>query len=342
MSYLDWFILFAVIQFIHGLGTWKLYKKANQKTWAAFIPLYNAYILMKIIGRKWWLIFLLFLPVINVLMLIVIWVETVRSFGKNSYIDTVLAVISLGFYSYYLNYFSDVKYVENRSLNPKSSSGEWTNSIIFAIIAATFVHNYFMQPYVIPTSSLEKSLLVGDFLFVSKFHYGARIPMTTVAAPMVHDTLPLINKKSYSTKLELPYLRLPGFQKIKNNDIVVFNWPVDTMLNMFYTDKYYYKPIDKKTNYVKRCVGIAGDTLEIRDGVVFINGNKNELTDRADLQFSYLIQPKNRTFGKKEMVNNYGITDPFGIINRQNTYKFISISDNTVDKFKKSSKCSIH
>lgn len=334
MSYLDWFILFAIIQFIHGLGTWKLYKKANQKTWAAFIPLYNAYILMKIIGRKWWLIFLLFLPVINVLMLIVIWVETVRSFGKNSYIDTVLAVISLGFYSYYLNYFSDVKYVENRSLNPKSSSGEWTNSIIFAIIAATFVHNYFMQPYVIPTSSLEKSLLVGDFLFVSKFHYGARIPMTTVAAPMVHDTLPLINKKSYSTKLELPYLRLPGFQKIKNNDIVVFNWPVDTMLNMFYTDKYYYKPIDKKTNYVKRCVGIAGDTLEIRDGVVFINGNKNELTDRADLQFSYLIQPKNRTFGKKEMVNNYGITDPFGIINRQNTYKFISISDNTVDKFK--------
>ena len=336
MSYTNWFILFAIIQLIHGIGTWKLYKKANQKYWAAFIPLYNAYILMKIIGRKWWLIFLLFFPVINVLMLIVIWVETVRSFGKNSYLDTFLAVISLGFYSYYLNYFSDVKYIENRSLNPKSSSGEWTNSIIFAIIAATFVHNYIMQPYTIPTSSLEKSLLVGDFLFVSKFHYGARVPMTTLAAPMVHDTIPFINKKSYSTKLELPYLRLPGFQKIKNNDIVVFNWPVDTMANMFYTDKYYYKPIDKKTNYVKRCVAIAGDTLQIKDGIVYINGYKNELSDRADLQFSYLVQPKNRNFNKKALVNNYGITDPFGFfgVKYQDTYMFTAISDNTIDRFR--------
>merc|ERR1712062_765411 len=107
--------------------------------------------------------------------------------------------------------------------------GESVNSILFAIVAATLVHTYVMQPFTIPTSSLEKSLLVGDFLFVSKFHYGARIPNTVIAAPMVHDTLPGIKLKSYIPKVELPYMRLPGFQKIKNNDIVVFNWPVDTV-----------------------------------------------------------------------------------------------------------------
>ena len=97
------------------------------------------------------------------------------------------------------------------------------------------------------------------------------------------------------------------------------------MLNMYYTDKYHYKPIDKKTNYVKRSVGIAGDTLEIKEGYVYINGKKNELSDRAELQFSYLVQPKNRTFSKKVMVNNYDITDPFGIVNRENTYQFVAI-----------------
>ena len=334
MSYQDWLIIFIVVQLIHGLGTWKLYAKAGEKSWSAFVPVYNAYVLMRIINREWWHVFLLFFPVINIIMFVVIWVEIARSFGKNSYLDTFLAIISLGFYSYYLNYIEDVKYIKDRDVNPKSTSGEWTSSLLFAIVAATLVHNYVMQPYTIPTSSLEKSLLVGDFLFVSKFHYGARIPMTTVAAPMVHDTIPFIKTKSYLEEFELPYLRLPGFQKIKNNDIVVFNWPVDTMLNMYYTDKYYYKPIDKKTNYVKRCVGIAGDTLEIKDGYVYINGEKNKLNDRAELQFSYLVEPKNRTFSKKVMVNNYDITDPFGIISRDNTYKFIAMSDKTIDKFK--------
>ena len=334
MSYQYWLIVFIAVQIIHGLGTWKLYIKAGEKWWSAFVPVYNAIVLIRIINREWWLVFLLFLPVINIIMFVVIWVEIARSFGKNSYLDTFLSIISLGFYTYYLNYIEDVKYVKDRNINPKSTSGEWTSSLIFAIIAATIVHNYVMQPYTIPTSSLEKSLLVGDFLFVSKFHYGARVPITAIAAPMVHDTIPIIKAKSYLEDFELPYLRIPGFQKIKNNDIVVFNWPVDTMLNMYYTDKYHYKPIDKKTNYVKRSVGIAGDTLEIKDGYVYINGEKNKLNDRAELQFSYLVQPKNRTFSKKVMVNNYDVTDPFGIINRENTYRFIAMSDKTINKFK--------
>ena len=294
------FLTLLIINLIHGIGTWKLYSKAGFKWWYALIPIVNIYFLLKIINRPIWWFLLIFIPVINVIIIPVIWVEISRSFQKNSYVDTFLSIISLGSYNYYLNYFTNVEYVQNRNINPKSSNGEWTSSIIFAVIAATFVHTYFMQPYTIPTSSLEKSLLVGDFLFVSKFHYGARVPMTTIAAPMVHDTIPFIKRKSYLNKeqlpfiAELPYLRLPGLQKIKRNEIVCFNWPVDTMVNMFYTDKKYYKPIDKKTNYVKRAVGIAGDTLEVINGYVYINGKKNQLPERAKLQFSYLVQQKKK------------------------------------------------
>jgi signal peptidase I len=129
--------------------------------------------------------------------------------------------------------------------------------------------------------------------------------MTTVGAPMVHDTIPLLNTKSYlfddhkwsnswKNKLQLPYLRIPGFEDIERNDIVVFNQPADTLLDMndFHPDRNYYKPIDKKTNLVKRCVGVAGDSLEIRNGFVYINGKKNELPDRAHLQFSYKVDVK--------------------------------------------------
>ena len=189
-------IVLFIVHLIHGLGTWKLYSKAGYKSWEAFIPVYSIIILMKIINRSRWWIILLTLPVINVIMIPVVWVELSRSFGKNSYLDTLFSIITLGFYNYYLNYFAKVEYIVNRDLNPKSSNGEWTSSLIFAIVAATIIHTYFIQPYTIPTSSLEKTLLVGDFLFVSKINYGARVPMTTIAAPMVHDTLPFINKKS--------------------------------------------------------------------------------------------------------------------------------------------------
>ena len=225
MTMIQWFIFFLIIQVIHFIGTWKLYVKAGRKSWEAIVPIYNAIVLMKIINRPTWWVILLFIPIINLLMFPVVWIETIRSFGKNTTIDSFLAVLTLGFYTYYINYLTDVNYVEDRSLKSRTELGEWVSSIVFAIVAATLVHTYFMQPYTIPTSSLEKSLLVGDFLFVSKFHYGARTPMTTVAAPMVHDSLPLVKIKSYLKKPQFPYFRIPGFENIKRNEIVVFNCP---------------------------------------------------------------------------------------------------------------------
>ena len=174
MNPTEWIIFILIVQIIHFAATWKLYVKAGKKAWQAAIPIYNAIILMEIIRRpKWWVI-LMFIPIINLLMFPVIWVETIRSFGKNSLIDTWLVIVTLGFYIFYVSYGQDVNYIEDRSLQPRTGLGEWVSSIVFAIVAATLVHTYFMQPYVIPTGSLERTLRIGDLLFVSKFHYGAR------------------------------------------------------------------------------------------------------------------------------------------------------------------------
>ena len=324
MTFTEWFIFFLVIQVIHFLGTWKLYVKAGRKAWEAAIPIYNAVVLMKIINRPWWWVILLFIPIINLLMFPVVWVETIRSFGRNSRLDTILVILTLGFYIYYINYATDVEYIEDRSLTPRTTAGEWISSIVFAIIAATLVHTYVMQPYTIPSSSLEKTLLIGDFLFVSKFHYGARVPMTTVALPMVHDTIPFTNSKSYlfddriekketswKNKLQLPYMRLPGFQKIKRNDIVVFNQPADTLLDMnkFNPDRNYYKPIDKKTNLVKRCVAVAGDSLEIRDGYIYINGERAIYNDRAKIQYNFSVNTGGQAISPAALSGRYNVRE---------------------------------
>ena len=320
MTFTEWFLCFLIIQVIHFLGTWKLYVKAGKKAWQAAIPIYNAVILMQIINRpKWWVI-LLFIPIVNLLMFPIIWVETCRSFGFNQKKDTLLAIFTLGFYIFYINYITNTPYIENRSLQPRSALGEWVSSIAFAIIAATLVHTYFMQPYTIPTSSLEKTLLVGDYLFVSKFHYGARVPSTAIAAPMAHDTIPVLGTKSFISddknkdgilnKLSLPYMRIPGFQKIKRNDIVVFSWPADTLATMYHDNsgKATYKPMDKRTNYVKRATGIAGDTLEVREGYVYINGKKTILPDRAKPQWMHLVDTDNQKFSQGA-INRYNIRE---------------------------------
>ena len=330
MTLFQWFLFFLAVQVIHFLGTWKLYIKAGRKSWEAIIPIYNSVVLTKIIRRPWWWIILLFIPIVNLLMFAVIWVETIRSFGKYKTIDSFLVVLTLGFYIYYLNYVENVTYISDRNLKSRTELGEWVSSIVFAIIAATIVHTYIMQPYTIPTSSLEKSLLVGDFLFVSKFHYGARTPMTVLAAPMVHDTLPLIKSKSYLPWPQLPYFRLPGFENIKRNEIVVFNWPVDTV--RFFRDQskiHVYKPIDKESNYVKRCVGIAGDSLEIKDGFVYINGKQTILPDRAKPQYLYKVVTDGQTLSGG-FLKRFNITEG----RAENGYYILNLTEEKAEKIK--------
>ena len=335
MTFTEWFIFFLLIQVVHFLGTWKLYQRAGRKAWEAAIPVYNAVVLMKIINRPWWWVVLMFIPIVNLIIIPVIWVETIRSFGRNSTIDTVAVILTLGLYIYYVNYGTSNAYIVDRDLKPRTETGEWISSVLFAVIAATIVHTYFMQPFTIPTSSLEKTLLVGDFLFVSKFHYGARVPGTAVAFPMVHDTIPVLGVKSYLNKPQIPYLRFPGFEKVERNDIVVFNWPVDTVRKFFDRSGIHYnKPIDKKSNYVKRAVGVPGDSLAVKDGYVFINGKQLELPERAKPQFSYIGQTKGQPFNPQLLYKRYDITSGYSYNPSNNAFFIQSLSDEAFERFK--------
>jgi len=335
MSWTGWLLFVLIVQVIHFLGTWKLYIKAGRQAWEAGVPIYNGVVLMKIINRPWYWVILLFIPIVNLIMFPVVWVETLRSFGRNKTMDTVLGVLSCGLYIYYINYTQDVSYIQDRSLKPRTSGGEWVSSILFAVVAATIVHTYVMQPFTIPTSSLEKTLLVGDFLFVSKFHYGARTPMTAVSFPMVHDTIPVLKSKSYLKDIQIPYFRFPGFQKIKQNDIVVFSWPPDTLTNITNPrSKVDIKPLDKKSNYVKRCVGLPGDSLEVRDGYVYINGTKNELPGRAKLQFGYAFRTK-KQLNPSFAAEQYDITDLYPMDNPPSYRVFRAMmTDAAYERFK--------
>jgi signal peptidase I len=164
---------------------------------------------------------------------------------------------------------------------PKSKLREWWDAILFAVIAATLIRWLIMEAYTIPTPSMENSLLVGDFLFVSKFHYGTRTTTTPLQVPLTHQKIWFTNLPSYSKAIKLPQYRLPGLTQVKREDVVVFNVPPKALNeNIDY-------PVDLKTNYIKRCVGIPGDSLMIRNKQVFANGAP--LTNPPDMQLSYQV-----------------------------------------------------
>lgn len=178
----------------------------------------------------------------------------------------------------------------------KSSTREWADAVMFAVVFATLIRWSTFEAFAIPSSSMEKSLLTGDFLFVSKLHYGSRTPITPVQVPLTHQTIWGTNIPSYSNIIQLPYYRLPGFSEVKHNDPVVFNHPGERD-----------RPIDLKTNLIKRCVGVAGDTISIREKQVYINGQVTE--NPNNLQFSYFIKTENylnaKFFHKQDITDIY-------------------------------------
>jgi len=206
----------------------------------------------------------------------------------------------------------------NKKQVKKSKVREWTEAIIFAVIAATLIRTFAIEAYTIPTPSMEKSLMVGDFLFVSKMSYGPRLPMTPLSFPFAHNTLPIVGTNSYLEWIKWDYRRLPGWTEIKNNDVVVFNYPMEDS-----------RPVDKQDNYIKRCVGIAGDTLEIRDRVVFINGKAIEQPTRA--QFKYHVKTDGSGFNPKSL-EKMDVTEG-GPITEEGDFLF-SLTAENADKMK--------
>jgi signal peptidase I len=168
----------------------------------------------------------------------------------------------------------------NKQTPKKSAAREWFDSFIFAVVVATFVRWIALEAFTIPTSSMENSLLVGDFLFVSKLHYGARTPKTVLQLPLSHQKVWGTNLPSYLDWVQLPQFRLPGFSDVQKGDAVVFNYP----------DEMDY-PVDLKTYYIKRCVATAGDKLAVKDGQVYINGQPQ--VNAVEQQMSYVVKMKN-------------------------------------------------
>jgi len=188
---------------------------------------------------------------------------------------------------------------EKKKSKSKSEFRSWIDAIGFAIIAATILRTFLIEAYTIPTSSMEKSMLIGDFLFVSKVAYGPRVPMTPIAVPLVHHTVPFFGIKSYSESLKFPYHRMKGLGKIKRNDCVVFNWPAEKL----------GRPIDKKENYVKRCVGIPGDILELTESELIVNGTAQELFKGVKNQWHYKLMTNGTGLNPNILREKYDITE---------------------------------
>ena len=194
------------------------------------------------------------------------------------------------------------KFWKKREKKPKKKKTEvrsWIDAIGFAVIAATLLRTFLIEAYTIPTSSMEKSMLIGDFLFVSKVAYGPRVPMTPIAFPLVHHTMPIGNGKSYSEAVKLPYHRMKGLGEIKRNDCVVFNWPAETL----------GRPVDKKENYVKRCVGIPGDKIELIDAQLMVNDAPQEEPEGMKKQWHYNVSTKGTGLNPNILYEKYDITE---------------------------------
>ncbi|WP_185869690.1 signal peptidase I [Blattabacterium cuenoti] len=293
--------------FIHILGTYNLYKKLGISSWKVFIPIYNIFILLKIYGRSIWYIFFLFVPLTSIILFFILWIDLIRSFGKTKKKDIILFLLSAGvLYIYYINFFD--KSIKVKKIIKKDNH----TGILLAVVLSFITHIYIVQPFVIPTSSMEKSLLVGDFILVSKIHYGLRMPMAPIFIPFMHNNI--IGKiKSYISFFKYPYFRFSPIDFIQRNDIVVFNFPKD--IN--------HKIIDRKDNYIKRCVGLPGDLIYIKKGILFINHKKEK--SFLEKQESFFIKTKNIPLNTEYLKNDMDIEDIdfFGEKNNEYYYQIM-------------------
>ncbi|MEI6885604.1 MAG: signal peptidase I [Bacteroidota bacterium] len=310
--YLILTVLFTIASIV---GMWGIFTKAGEAGWKILVPFYNFYIWLKIIRKPlWWYIFLL-IPFINVFVILLMIVEILKCFKHYGLLQQAGGVLFPFAYLPWLAFSPAEKFHDPSTLAPvkKTVVREWVDAIIFAVIAASIIRIFFFEAYTIPTSSMEKTLLVGDYLFVSKVSFGPKVPNTPLTFPFVHHTLPLTEStKSYLEWIKLPYYRFPGFAPVRNMDVVVFNYPDgDTLSTRFQSTASYYqlvrqygrdvvwnnkqefgdiiaRPVDKRENFIKRCIGIAGDSIRIVDRKVYINGKEEQ--NPGQRQFKYLVK----------------------------------------------------
>jgi signal peptidase I len=306
----------------------------------------------KLIGKKpiesLWLLF----PIVNIFTFTAMAVDLVRSFGRHGFLDSAAAVLFAPGIIYKIAKTDEDKYqgpvltqelafkneleeaaklkdtlklkeLDRKNPYKKPVLREWTESIVFAVFAAAFIRMFLIEAFVIPTSSMEGSLNVGDYLFVSKAHYGMRTPMTIAMVPLAHNTLPIVGSESYLKKPSLDYFRLPGLEKIEKGKPIVFNWPVGDSVYLTPQRSFFIhqvpqamindpllaeavrnndlrvRPVDKKDHYIKRCVATPGDTLKIVNRQIYINGVAQQYP--TFVQYQYLVGDNSSSFNQKKL-----------------------------------------
>lgn len=331
-------------------GLYGIFQKAKRPAWHALIPIWNLWVWIKILQKPWWWIIILFIPGVNLMLIMVMAYLTMRNFEIENTLLLIAGVIAPFFVLPYLAFTNKYRYMSDDFWRnyTKGWKFETLEAISFAIIVATIIRTFFIEAFTIPTPSMEKSLMVGDFLFVNKMSYGAKTPQTPLTIPLTHHTMPLTQTvPSYSEWISLPLFRLPAMGKVKNNDVVVFNYPdgdtvamemqnvgyhrlilnhgynivrarglePDSNLNLVYElgrkevwKKYTIRtrPIDKRDNYVKRCVGIPGDQLEIKNTQLYINGKA--ATNPELMQIGYFVRSAGNGLSQK-LLDKLDITD---------------------------------
>jgi signal peptidase I len=311
------FTIFIVATIGWHIGLYGMFKKAGIQGWKAFIPFYNTWCMVEKMNLKKYWFFLQLIPIAGQFITIWILIKFVEHFGRFGFWHHAATVFLPFVYLPYLGFSKNEKYAGTAVVNnyKKSASREWIDAAAFAVVAATLIRTFVFEAYVIPTPSEEKTLLVNDYLFVSKSAYGPRIPNTPVAMPFVHHTIPFVNSKSYLNWIKIPYTRWLA-SPVKRNDAVVFNFPAnDTLINdeeNFGSKVTYYeacrvlgrervwqdygsiittRPVDKRENFIKRCVAIAGDTIQITNGVLYINGKEQDFFPHAQRYYK-VINPR--------------------------------------------------
>jgi signal peptidase I len=327
------YLLIALMVFGSHAGLALLFRKAGQAWWKAFVPFYNYLIWTRLVGKPFHWFLMMCVPILNSVIWFILAVDLAKLFGRDGFWDGLAAMVIPFIFFPWMGLNPAIRPLTEDELaarGKRSGFREWADAIAFAVVAATFIRILFFEAYTIPTTSMEGTLLAGDFLFVSKFHYGPRVPNTPLAFPFAHQRMPVSGGKAYLEKPSLPYMRMPGFQRIERNDIVVFNWPEgDTVFLPVGSTRSYYDlqrdlgdeqfynnpqivamlsrqplpfasgplspgrhlitsyPVDKRENYIKRCVAVPGDVLELRNRQLLINGQ--QAFHPGYLQFRYRI-----------------------------------------------------
>lgn len=337
------YLISFLLVFLPSFGLAKMFQKAGVESWKAYVPFYNTWVMQKLAKRPTHWVFWQLIPVVGWFITPGIYIEWVKLFGRFSLGDHTLAALFAPAYFPYLGYNDKVRYIGPEGVRRYVKPGwrEWIDAAIFAIVAATLIRTFVFEAYTIPSGSMEKTLLVNDFLFVSKFSYGPRIPNTPLSIPFVHNYIPATNKKSYTTLVELPYIRWWS-SPVERGDVVVFNFPAgDTVINLpdFQSAHPFYDviremgngnssvgrnyilqnqdqfplaihPPDKSDNYIKRCTGISGDTIMVRNNVVFFNGKMEAAPPKSLVK--YTVITNGQTLDAISMKEQYDIDQEKG------------------------------